>query len=118
MERAGTWTLLGGFAVYYVLSVGMAFVLRDQRGFCKYLCPNGAILRITSRAALMKVASDPAKCSGCGACSRVCPMDIDVAPLAGAGLRVASGECILCQNCAHACPTGALSLKAGRMWPV
>lgn len=27
----------------------LAFALKDRRAFCKYLCPNAAILRVTSR---------------------------------------------------------------------
>ena len=38
------------------LSIGLAFALRDSRAFCKYLCPSGAILRLTSRPALAKMA--------------------------------------------------------------
>jgi Fe-S-cluster-containing hydrogenase component 2 len=37
-------------------------------------------------------------------------MDIDVARFAELGRRVASGECILCQRCAHVCPAGVLGL--------
>jgi len=99
--------------IYSVLSIGLAFLLRDSRAFCKYLCPSGAILSFTSRAALAKMASRAGGCDGCGACSRACPMDIAVAEYASAGRRVTSGECILCQRCAQACPRGTLRLTLG-----
>jgi polyferredoxin len=106
---AGTESLLIGFGVYYVASIGLGFALRDQRAFCKYLCPSAVILRLTSRLSLLKMGTDRQLCNGCGACSRVCPMDIDVRVFAASGSRVLSGECILCQRCAQACPTGAVA---------
>jgi len=102
-----------GFGVYYAASLGLAFALKDQRAFCKYLCPNSAILRVTSRFSLLKMSAKRELCDACGACSQICPMDIDVAQFAARGLRVGSGDCILCQQCAHACHTGALRLTAG-----
>jgi len=102
--------LIIGFAIYYAASVSLAFALKDQRAFCKYLCPNSAILRVTSRFSLLKMSANRELCNACGACSQVCPMDIDVAQFAALGRRLASGDCILCQHCAHACPTGALGL--------
>jgi ferredoxin-type protein NapH len=105
--------LLAVCCIYYLFSVGLAYALRDSRAFCKYLCPSGAILRLTSRPALAKMAPAGGGCDGCGACSRACPMDIAVADYAVAGRRVTSGECILCQRCAHACPSGTLRLTLG-----
>jgi polyferredoxin len=105
--------ILAGFGIYYLASIGLAFALNDQRAFCKYLCPSSVILRRTSRLSLAKMASRSERCNECGACSRVCPMDIDVAEYAARGRRVTSGECILCQRCAHACPTNALHLSLG-----
>jgi polyferredoxin len=99
--------------VYYVASIGLALALDDRRAFCKYLCPSGAILRWTSRPALLRVAARTEDCDGCGACTRVCPMDVDVGALAGTGQRIGPGECVLCQRCVQACPTGALRLAFG-----
>jgi polyferredoxin len=112
-EMASLTAIAAGFVVYYVSSIGLAFGLRDQRAFCKYLCPSSAILRVTSRLSLVKMATRKELCDGCGACSRVCPMDIRVAWYAEAGRRVTTGDCILCQRCAHACPKGALGLSFG-----
>jgi ferredoxin len=41
-------------------------------------------------------------------------MDIEVAALALAGRRIGSGDCVLCQRCVQACPTGALQLTFRR----
>jgi ferredoxin len=74
---------------------------------------NAAILQLTSRFSLLRMSASGHLCNACGACSQVCPMDIDVAKSAALGHPVASGDCILCQRCAHACPTGALGLTVG-----
>src|SRR3974390_2588492 len=42
-------SILIGFGIYYAASIGLAFALRDQRAFCKYLCPSGVIIGATSR---------------------------------------------------------------------
>jgi polyferredoxin len=112
-QAASAELIAVGFGVYYAASMGLAFALKDQRAFCKYLCPNAAILQLTSRFSLLRMSANGHLCNACGACSQVCPMDIDVAKSAALGCPVASGDCILCQRCAHACPTGALGLTVG-----
>jgi D-alanyl-D-alanine carboxypeptidase len=98
--------------LYFSVSVSMAFALRDQRAFCKYLCPSGKMLRWTSPTSLARVGTDCDLCNDCGACARGCPMEIDNPRFVRSGLRVHPAECILCQRCAHACPTGALRLTS------
>ncbi len=107
-QHAGTAAILAGFAIYYLAAIAIAFALHDQRAFCKYLCPNLPILRLTSRLSLLKISSVPELCNNCGACSRSCPMEIDVRSFALLGQRIGTGECILCQRCTEVCPTGAL----------
>ena len=109
----GLLWILTAFGVYYLASIGLAFALNDKRAFCKYLCPTSAVLSLTSRASILKMAINRDLCDSCGACSRICPMDIDVAHYAVRGSRVTSGQCILCQSCAHACPERALTLSRG-----
>ncbi len=110
--------MLVACGVYYAASIGLALALKDQRAFCKYLCPSSAILRWTSRPALLRVAARPEACDGCGACTRACPMDIEVAPLALAGRRIGSGECVLCQRCVQACPGARCGSRSVRRAPV
>ncbi|HXJ90385.1 MAG TPA: 4Fe-4S dicluster domain-containing protein [Candidatus Binatia bacterium] len=110
MHSGGLRGILIGVAAYYAASISMAFALRDQRAFCKYLCPSGLILGMTSRPSILKMTPTAQLCNRCGACTKVCPMDIDVAHFAALGNRVRSGQCILCQRCANVCPTGALRL--------
>jgi ferredoxin-type protein NapH len=110
---AAVLPVLVACSVYYAASIGLALAMKDQRAFCKYLCPSSAILRWTSRPALLRIVARADACDVCGACTRACPMDVDVAALALAGRRVGPGECVLCQRCVHACPKGALHLTFG-----
>jgi polyferredoxin len=110
----GLLPVLFACGVYYAASIGLALALKDPRAFCKYLCPSSAILRWTSRPALLRVAAHRDQCDGCGACTFACPMDIDVATLALADRRIGPGECVLCQRCVQACPRGALRLTFRR----
>jgi ferredoxin-type protein NapH len=106
------WLLVGNL-LYYTTGIALAYALQDNRAFCKYVCPIPALLKITSRFALLKIAGDAEKCADCGACSRACPMDIRVSEYILGGQRVGSTECIMCLECIDACPHGVLGASFG-----
>ncbi|HBQ87661.1 MAG TPA: 4Fe-4S ferredoxin, partial [Syntrophomonas sp.] len=54
----------------------LACSLKDNRAFCKYICPIPVFQKATSRFALLKIKIDPDKCVDCGKCEKVCPMDV------------------------------------------
>jgi len=114
MRGNSVWSVAAGVAVYYATAIALALALRDQRAFCKYLCPTGFILRWTSRPAHLHVSAQAEACTGCEACTKVCPMDIPVAARARMGTRIGQGDCILCQRCVESCPTGALKTSFKR----
>jgi ferredoxin-type protein NapH len=112
-SSAGLIWMVTGNLLYYVVAVAMAFGLRDNRAFCKYLCPVTVVLKATSRFALLKVEADRAKCTECEACVRMCPMDIDLLAYIRNGQRVLSTECMLCQTCVTVCAEDALKVTFG-----
>jgi ferredoxin-type protein NapH len=105
---------LGGNVLYYALGITLAIVLKDNRAFCKYLCPISVLLKLGARHALLKVAAEPGHCCNERICEKVCPMDIRIADYLEQGQRVLSSECILCQACISVCPDQALTLSFGR----
>jgi ferredoxin-type protein NapH len=108
-----TWFIAGN-ALYYLLAVGIAVVLKDNRAFCKYLCPVAVPLKLSARHALLRVQGDPTRCCSRRICEKVCPMDIRIADYLASGERVLSTECILCQACLDVCPDQVLTLSFGR----
>jgi len=106
--NAGLLWLVGGNAFYFASAILLAFTLRDNRAFCKYLCPITALLKTTSRFALAKIEGDPEKCTRCRACVKACPMNINIVEYVKHGQRVLSTECIFCLTCTTACPEGIL----------
>ena len=69
------------------------------RAFCRFLCPLGAIYSLFSRVALLAVRVDESLCDNCGACIRVCQMDVK---------HVGDHECIQCGQCCRACHKNAI----------
>ena len=103
------WLIVGN-TLYFGSGIILAFILKDNRAFCKYLCPITAILKVSTRFALFKIGGDYAKCTDCKACTRACPMDIDIPEYLKAGVRVLSTECIVCLTCTTVCPEKNLNL--------
>jgi len=97
-----------GNMIYFASAITLAYTLKDNRAFCKYLCPITAILKITSRFSFLKIEGDKKKCTQCGACNKACPMDINIMAYVNNGERVLSTECIFCLTCTTVCPEGIL----------
>ncbi|MFN8530683.1 MAG: 4Fe-4S binding protein [Anaerolineae bacterium] len=102
-----------GLIAYYVLGIGMAFAFKDNRAFCKYLCPLAVLLKTGSRFSALKIAGVASKCDSCNVCVERCPMNIRIPDYILNGERVQSTECILCATCVNICPTDALKLTVG-----
>lgn len=106
------WFLVGLIA-YYVMGIALAFKLKDNRAFCKYLCPLAVLLKTGSRFSILKIKGTAAKCDSCNVCVERCPMNIRIPDYILKGERVGSTECTLCVTCVNICPTNALSLSVG-----
>ena len=106
IERIMFWAFIIGNVLYYAAGIALAFALKDNRAFCKYVCPVTVFLKPASYFSLFRIKCDKSKCVSCGKCRRVCPMDVDVTD--NSRKRLNGTECILCMECVKACPKDAL----------
>ena len=97
---------LAGNVLYYIAGIALAFMFKDNRAFCKYLCPVTVFLKPMSYFSLLRVHCDESKCVHCGKCLRVCPMNVEVNK--ESRKRKNGTECILCYECTKSCPVKAL----------
>ncbi|UGA57330.1 4Fe-4S binding protein [Vibrio sp. VB16] len=97
-----TPSLIEGILIGLVL----ALVVWQDRAFCRYLCPYGAVLGLLSFFSPLKVRRDTAHCLNetkgmdCDKCTRACPARIKVHTVE----TVRTDECQACMRCVSACP--------------
>ncbi|NDO47244.1 4Fe-4S dicluster domain-containing protein [Clostridium sp. ASF356] len=106
METILFWAFLMGNALYYIIGIILAFKLKDNRAFCKYICPITVFLKPMSYFSLIRIKCDKSKCVSCGKCKNVCPMNVDMTD--NSRKRKNGTECILCMECTKICPKSAL----------
>ena len=107
-ERIMFISFIIGNLIYYAVGIVLAFLWKDNRAFCKYLCPVTVFLKPMSYFSMMRVTCDHSACVSCGKCKKRCPMDVDMTD--NARSRKNGTECILCMECADGCPKNALKL--------
>lgn len=106
IERIMFWAFIVGNIMYYAVGVALAFAFKDNRAFCKYICPITVFLKPMSYFSLFRIKCDSSKCVSCGKCRQVCPMDVDMTD--NSRKRINGTECILCMECVRSCPKKAL----------
>lgn len=106
---------LAQFEVFKYLSVelmaAMVFwVFWIERGYCHY-CPLGTFLSLIAKLGKQRITTTITSCIGCGVCTSVCPMSIDVAASAKKKEPVTDGLCVGCGHCVDACPVQTLKYE-------
>ncbi len=91
------------FIILVAIAAACIFV---YRAFCRFLCPLGAIYGLFAKVSILGVKVVPSKCTDCGRCTAVCPMDIR---------QVGDHECIACGKCVGVCPTQAITWKGSKV---
>ena len=106
IERIMFWAFIIGNVLYYAVGIILAFAFKDNRAFCKYICPITVFLKPMSYFSLLRIKCDKSKCISCGKCRKVCPMEVDMTD--NSRKRKNGTECILCFECVKSCPKDAL----------
>ncbi len=95
-----------GFLFHWKLAILLITVLLSiliYRPFCKYICPLGAIYALFNQVSVYRYHVDREKCTSCGKCEKVCPMQIS--PVRETNHL----ECIRCGGCKEICSSGAIT---------
>ena len=105
-EKIMFWVFIVGNVLYYTVGIILAFAFKDNRAFCKYICPITVFLKPMSYFSLLRITCDKSKCISCGKCKKVCPMEVHVTDKSRK--RKNGTECILCFECVQNCRNDAL----------
>jgi polyferredoxin len=119
-ENGVSVTEAGNLITYFMLvGLTLAPAALARRGFCRYFCPFGVwgivgekighALRIPR----LMLRADSSACSGCGSCTKACPMQLPVTQMVQTG-SMRTTECFMCETCADVCPSNAISVDFER----
>jgi len=107
------WKFLPGFIIgsltFFVDGFLIVYFL-GKKGFCRFLCPWGAFLKIPTALSFFKVRKT-GDCTQCHVCTSECPIGIDVSYEINTFNKVVNTNCTSCMNCTAGCPSNALSYK-------
>lgn len=97
-----------------VLGVLVVASMLVQNFWCRYLCPYGALLGISSLFSPMRIRRTESACIDCAKCAKACPATLPVDKL----VSIKSAECTGCLECVAACPAeGALEMSLPKWTP-
>lgn len=97
-----------GILSFLVIVAGMAM---QERFFCQFLCPLGALFSVLPVLPWGMLRRDSGHCvPSCNVCANQCPVRLK---LEEDGIR--NGECIACEKCMAACPRGNIG-HAEKKW--
>ena len=93
-----------------ILGLTLALALYIPRGWCRYLCPQGAFSAILMRFSFLGLRRDPVRCGkDCRDCVKTCPMLVPI--LDEPWEKFTHSECIMCLKCVDACSKAAIRPK-------
>tara|TARA_Y100000758_G_scaffold126378_1_gene89123 strand:+ start:329 stop:1627 length:1299 start_codon:yes stop_codon:yes gene_type:complete len=107
------WAFLPGFVIGTLTFAVDGFLIvyfLGRKGFCRYICPWGAFLKLPNSLAMFKVRNNGG-CIESGNCTANCPVGIDVNYEINHYDKVTNTNCTSCLICTEGCPSSALSYQ-------
>ena len=109
------------YFIYYgiLLLVVILNITVGKRAFCHCVCWMAPFMVIgTQMSTWLKIPrlhlrASKDSCSGCGLCSKKCPMSLEVKEMVETN-KMSNTECILCGECADACPKKVITYSLHR----
>ncbi|WMJ79944.1 4Fe-4S binding protein [Clostridium sp. MB40-C1] len=96
-----------GLIILITILISSLFI---ERAWCRYFCPLGAALSLTSLLRIFKVKRNSSTCVNCKACTHNCTMGLEI----HSQDSTSSIECISCGECITSCPINkTLEMKKG-----
>ena len=108
------------YQVFAIVFVGLTLVgsFFIRRVWCRF-CPTGASLAVVNRfnglkwTPLLHIEKDEKKCTKCGVCKRVCPVQVTEVYDQNGG-KIKTSQCMVCTRCVEMCPyEDTLKVKLG-----
>ena len=111
LNEPNIWAFLPGFFIgtmTFFIDGFLIIYFLGRKGFCRFICPWGAFLKLPNALALFKVRKTN-QCTHCHNCTDSCPVGIDVNYEINAFKKVINTNCTSCMLCVSGCPSNALS---------
>ncbi|MAJ44261.1 MAG: hypothetical protein CMF96_05895 [Candidatus Marinimicrobia bacterium] len=113
LNKPNIWAFLPGLIIglltFFIDGFLIVYFL-GRKGFCRFICPWGAFLKLPSALAIYKV-RNTGGCINSGNCTRNCPIGIDVNYEINSYNKVVNTNCTNCMICTEGCPTSALKFS-------
>lgn len=94
-----------GVGIVFFLFTLLFDLFVARRGFCRYLCPGGALFSLLGHYRLLRIQRHVETCNDCVKCTAICQFGLDP-------MRDDFGqECNNCSACIAVCPTDALTYQ-------
>lgn len=103
LRTAVGWLFVNKLTIAFAFTAWSVF---SSRPFCRTACPLGAFYALFGHWQLIRLQLNKENCTNCGACHKVCPVDIKF------NETPSSCECVNCMRCmTEACAFDAISVE-------
>lgn len=93
------------FSILLTVIIALLVSFIAYRPFCQFICPFGLVSWIAERFSIFRVRIDKEKCTQCGACIKICPLEAAEGRING---KKMPADCFSCARCLNVCPVDAI----------